>query len=82
MSFEPTILIKLDDLNKHQELFELTWEWSSSKKPSESEQKVLKYLRDLYKEDDMYILDAFGVKCRTCTPDGTSFNKSVRAKLH
>lgn len=75
MSYEPTLVIKKTDLDKHSEEFEKFWEWEND----EDEKRVMKYLKYVYEIHDRVKID--GIELILCTPEISSFNALVRKKL-
>ncbi len=75
MSFFPTIIIKLSDLQKHSELLENSWEYEHDEKLN----RVLIFLKDALKTRNVFEID--GIKMILCQPDFSLFNQEVRDKL-
>ena len=73
MSFISTLIIKYDDLKKHEE--DLLSESFEENKKSE----VSKYLYDIIDSDP---IDFDGTQIFICEPEFSSFNEKVRNKLH
>ena len=84
MSYEPTILIKVDELERHSSLFKDLQHYLPDEKTRGGEEgkTLLETIRDLYFEDDKYIIDVFGFKCRYFTPCYSSYNLEIREKLN
>lgn len=83
MSYTPTILIKLEDLEKHDSLFKDLQYYlpDEQTRGGEDGKTVLETIRDLYFEDSRFIVDVFGIKCRYLVPEFSSFNRQIREKL-
>lgn len=83
MSYTPTLLIKIEDLEKHKAMFEDLKHYlpDEDTRGGEDGKTVLESLRNLYFEDKKWIADVFGFKCRYFTPQFSSYNFEVRKKL-
>lgn len=85
MSYEPLLLIKIEDLNKHENLFnsiENNCDFSDEyTRGGEEGKTLLETLRDLYFEDEKWIVDVFGMRCRYITPRYSSYNREFRKFL-
>lgn len=77
MSYEPTILIKKSDLDKHSDKMDTYYNYNVNNESEES--RVIKYIKEVYKDHDTPEID--GIKIILCRPELSSFNKAVRAKL-
>lgn len=75
MSYEPTLVIKKSDLDKHKEEFDKFWEWENN----EDTKRVMNYLREVYTTHDVVKIDS--TELILCHPEFTSFNKLVREQL-
>lgn len=75
MSYEPTLVIKKIDLDKHSSKFERFWEWENN----EDEKKIMEYLKYVYEVHDRVKIDE--IELILCTPEFSYFNKLVREKL-
>lgn len=75
MSYEPTLVIKKTDLDKHSEEFEKFWEWENNK----DEKRIMEYLKEVYERHNRVKID--GIELILCTPEFSSFNALVREKL-
>lgn len=75
MSYEPTLIIKKEDLDKHADKFERFWEWDKDS----DEKRLMEYLRYVYEKHDVCEID--GIKLTICNPEFTSFNREVRERL-
>jgi len=81
MSYEPHIIIKKADLDKHSELFDSDWLWKETEEElqkGEDGETVMEYLRGVQKLKPFSI---DGVEMVLCAPCFSSFNKLVRDKL-
>lgn len=81
MSYEPTLLIKVEGLEKHKKLFNKGYFDDENTKGGESNQTIMEYLSEVYHEEDKWIVDVFGIKCRYTTPHFSSYNGEIRKKL-
>ena len=83
MSYEPTLIVKIDDLEKHKGLFEDLQNYlpDENTRGGEEGKTLLETLRDLYFEDDKWIVDVWGFKCRYFTPHFSTYSKEIRKKL-
>lgn len=83
MSYEPTLILKIEDLQKHESLFEKSKYNLPDEhtRGGEENKTLLETIMDLYFEDDKYIVDVFGVKCRYFKPLYSSYNREIREKL-
>jgi hypothetical protein len=82
MSYEPKLLIKVEDLEKHKEKFEkISYGIIPDEKTrgGEDGKTIMEYLSYVYFKHDTY--DVFGVECKMCHPCFSSYNKEVRKKL-
>ena len=77
MSYEPTLIIKYDDLKKIQsELEEEQYSENTDNK------RIAEYLLDCIRLDDMrYCPEFLGTRIVVCEPEFTSFNSLVRERL-
>jgi hypothetical protein len=75
MSYEPILVIKKTDLDKHSKSFEKFWEWENNK----DEKRVMEYLKEVYEKYDRVKID--DIELILCTPEFSSFNSLVREKL-
>ena len=84
MSYEPTLIISKEDLNKHQDLFENgIWQYGADKKDEatrggEEGKTVMEYLNAVYLQKPITVR---GVELVICSPTFSSFNKLIRNKL-
>lgn len=76
MSYEPTIIIKKEELDKHEEELDKAYYKDGD--------KALKYLRTIhleYLKSDIPAPKIDGIELILCKPELTSFNELVRDKL-
>jgi hypothetical protein len=83
MSYTPTLIIKIEDLEKHKDLFN---ELKNSlpdedTRGGEEGKTLLETIRDLYFEDKGYIVDFWGIKCRYFTTYYSTYSKEIREQL-
>lgn len=81
MSYEPTLLIKVESMRKHKKLFQQGYYTDEETRGGESNKTLLEYLGDVWHEDKEWIIDVFGIKCKTCTPTFSTYNSQIRNKL-
>ena len=79
MSYEPQLIIRKSDLEKHEKLFENTQMIFAHVAEDDNNLKPLEYLAKVYLKNNTF--NIFGIKCIICEPQLTLFNKSVRTKL-
>lgn len=75
MSYEPTLIIKKSDLDKHAEKFDNFWEWENDA----DEKRIMEYLAYVYKNHSVPEID--GIRLLICTPEFSSFNADIRNRL-
>ena len=75
MSYEPTLVIKKSDLDRHSEKFEKSWEWEYD----EYEKAIMAYLKHVYENHDRVKID--DIELILCTPEFSSFNRLIRERL-
>lgn len=77
MSYEPTLIIKEKDLEKHRRLFEKE-QWSEDA----DIERVAKFLLDVLDNDTIeFEVGKKKLVLLICTPEFTSYNADVRNKL-
>ncbi len=76
MSYEPTLVIKKSDLEKHKSSFETYF----TQREGSERYSVYKYLNYILNNNSTPKID--GIELLICKPELTSFNASVRKILH
>lgn len=77
MSYEPTLIIKKKDLEKHRRLFEEE-QWSGET----DTEKIAKFLLDVLENDTIeFMVGKEKLELHICNPELTGFNSTVRDKL-
>lgn len=76
MSYEPTLVIKKSDLDRHSHYLSNSWLLEDDT----DEKRIAKYLQNVYETHDVVQID--GIELILCEPELTSFNKLVRDKLN
>ena len=84
MSYYPTLIIKISDLDKYKEKFEtasygIVTKADEKTRGGEENKTVMEYISWVYFNGE--IIDIFGTKCKYCTPTFSSYNKLVRETL-
>lgn len=74
MSYEPTLIIKKSDLEKHRKEIENYW----MQEEGSEEEKILSYLNNILKFTPVKIDD---LELLVCRPELSNFNRSVREQL-
>jgi len=77
MSYEPTLVIKKSDLEKHKAELENWW----NEKEGSIKSKVYNYLLDIL-DNSRFNPRIDGIELIICQPELTSFNKEVRKVLY
>lgn len=82
MSYEPTILILKEDLDKNTDfIVDGDWQWEEKGKyaPGKEKRKVLEFLQEILTDNNSCSIA--GIKLYVCKPEFTSFNEAVRNQL-
>ncbi len=84
MSYVPTLLIKVEDLEKHREALEkVRWGITPDEETrgGTENKTVMEIIAEAWDNDPACFIDVFGIKCAQITPGLTNFNEKVREKL-